>query len=117
MPAALSAKMTRDEQMSDDVNKFGDVQPVAPSLAPVGLNDILRDADALIALMGKEPLDVVAALADTLSLSAHEAGALEIEEAARNVRSLAAGRGPVVLAGAMRALTEAIARTERALAA
>src|SRR5215475_10609815 len=104
-------------KMSDDVSRFGSIQPVAPSLAPIGINDILRDADDLIALMGKEPLDVVAALADTLTVSAHEAGAFEIEDAARNVASLAAGRGPVVLAGAMRALTEAIARTERALAA
>jgi hypothetical protein len=40
-----------------------------------------------------------------------------MEEAARNVRSVAVRCGPVMLAGAMRALTEAIARTERALAA
>jgi hypothetical protein len=91
--------------------------PLAPPLAPVGLNDILQDADALLELMGKESLDVVADLANTLSVSAHDAGASDIEEAARNLGRVAAGRGPVVLAAAMRALTDAITRTERALAA
>ena len=86
-------------------------------LAPVGINDILQDADALLELMGKESLDVVADLANTLTVSAHDAGASDIEEAARNVGRLASGRGPVVLTAAMRALTEAITRTERALAA
>lgn len=93
------------------------VRPIAPPLAPVAIHDILRDADALLALMGKESLGVVAELANTLTLSAHDAGAWEIEEAARNVRRFASSRGPVVLAGAMRALTDAIARTESALAA
>jgi hypothetical protein len=103
--------------MSDSVNKFAAGKPLAPPLAPIGINDILQDADALIALMGKESLDVVAELAQALGVSAHGAGAWEIEEAARNVARLASGRGPVALAGAMRALTDAIARTERALAA
>jgi hypothetical protein len=93
------------------------VRPIAPPLAPVAIHDILRDADVLLALMGKETLGVVAELANTLALSAHDVGAWDIEEAASNVRRLASSRGPVVLAGAMRALTEAIARTERALAA
>ncbi len=93
------------------------VRPIAPPLAPVAIHDILRDADVLLALMGKETLGVVAELANTLALSAHDVGAWDIEEAASNVRRLASSRGPVVLAGAMHALTEAIARTERALAA
>jgi len=92
-------------------------QPLAPPLAPVSINDILRDADALVALMGKESLDVVAELANTLTISAHAAGARDIEEAARDVQRAASADGPVVLAAAMRALTEAIARTERAVAA
>lgn len=95
----------------------GRTLPFAPPLAPAGINDILQDADALLELMGKESLDVVADLANALTVSAHDAGASDIEEAARNVGRLAAGRGPVVLAAAMRALTEAITRTERALAA
>jgi hypothetical protein len=103
--------------MSDSVSKLAGTRPLAPPLAPVGINEILQDADALIALMGKESLDVVAELANTLTVSAHDAGAWDIEEAARNVGRLAASRGPVVLAGAMRALTDAIARTERSLAA
>jgi|SRR6516162_4907860 hypothetical protein len=103
--------------MTDPVNKFAGSSPIAPPLAPLGINDILQDADALVALMGKESLDIVAELAQALSVSAHGAEAWEIEEAARNVARLASGRGPVVLASAMRALTDAIARTERALAA
>ena len=99
--------------MSDSVSKFSG----APPLAPVGINEILQDADALIALMGKESLDVVAELADRLTVSAHDAGAWDIEEAARNVGRVAGSHGPVVLTAAMRALTDAIARTERALAA
>jgi hypothetical protein len=100
-----------------DTGSNSSVEHVAPPLAPIGITDILRDADALLELMGKEPLDVVAELANTLTVSAHEAGAWDIEEAASNVRRLASGRGPVALTGAMRALTDAIARTERAFAA
>ena len=103
--------------MSESVSKVAATPPIAPPLVPIGINDILRDADALLALMGKESLDVVADLANTLTASAHAAGAIDIEEAARNVRRVASGHGPVMLAGAMRALTDAIARTERAHAA
>jgi len=78
---------------------------------------VLQDADALLALMGREPLCVVAELADTLIHSAHEAGASEIESAANDLRNLISGRGPVALTGAMYALTEAITRTESCLAA
>jgi hypothetical protein len=105
------------QQMSDSGSKFSGAQHVAPPLAPIGITDILRDADVLLELMGKEPLGVVAELANTLTVSAHEAGARDIEEAANNVRRLASGHGPVALTGAMRALTDAIARTERAVAA
>jgi len=103
--------------MSESVSKPAGTMPIAPPLVPAGINDILRDADALLALMGKESLDVVAELAATLTASAHAAGAWDIEEAARNVQRVASGHGPVMLAAAMRALTDAIARTERTLAA
>jgi hypothetical protein len=103
--------------MSDSRSKLAGVENVAPPLAPICMSDILRDADVLIELMGKEPLGVVAELANTLTVSAHQAGARDIEEAASNVRRLAMGHGPVALTGAMRALTDAIARIERALAA
>jgi len=105
------------QQMSDSGSKSTGVEHVAPPLAPIGINDILRDAEVLIELMGKETLGVVAELANTLTVSAHQAGLREVEEAASNVRRLALSHGPVALTGAMRALTDAIARTERALAA
>lgn len=100
--------------MSNPVAKTAGVQHIAPPLAPVAIHDILRDADALLALMGKETLGVVGELANTLRVSAHEAGAWEIEEAASNVTRLVSSGGPVVLTGAMRSLTDAIARTENA---
>jgi HAMP domain-containing protein len=103
--------------MSDSTTEVSTARPIAPPLAPISMHDILRVADALRALMGKESLGVVAELANTLTVSAHDAGAREIEEAASNVRRLASCRGPVVLAGAMRALTDAITRTESAVAA
>ena len=105
------------QQMSDSGSKSTAVEHVAPPLVPIGIDDILRDADVLLELMGKEPLGVVAELANTLTVSAHEAGARDIEEAASHVRSLALSHGPVALTGAMRALTDAIARTGRAVAA
>jgi hypothetical protein len=105
------------QQMSDSGSKSTGAVRVVPPLAPIGINDILRDADVVIELMGKETLGVVAELANTLTVSAHQAGAQDIEEAASNVRRLALSHGPVVLTGAMRALTDAIARTERTVAA
>jgi hypothetical protein len=77
----------------------------------------LQDADGLLALMSQESLRVVTELADELIRSAHEAGAVEIEAAASDIRRLASGNGPVALAGAMRALTTAIAHTKSQLAA
>src|ERR1700688_3442452 len=103
--------------MSESGSKFSGAQHVAPPLAPLGVNDILRDADVLLELMGKEPLGVVAELANTLTVSAHEAGARDIEEAASNVRRLASSRGPVALTGDMPAPTDPISRTVRPVAA
>ena len=93
------------------------VTQIAPPLAPLGTHDILRDAEALLVLMGREPLGAVAELANALAVSAGSAGLQEIETAARDVHRLASGRGPVILTGAMRALGDAINRTERTLAA
>lgn len=90
---------------------------IAPPLVPAELDNVLRDADALLTLMGREALSVVAKLAGTLTASAHLVGAGEIESAASNIRRIALGAGPVVLTGAMRDLTNAIARTARVLAA
>ena len=89
----------------------------APSIVPNDLNAVVQDADAFLALMSKESLRVVTELADELIRSAHEAGAVEIEAAASNIRHLASGKGPVVLTGAMHSLTTAIVHTEGQLAA
>jgi hypothetical protein len=88
----------------------------APSIVP-DLNVVVHDADALLALMSQESLRVVAELADGLIYSAHQAGAVEIEAAAKDIHRLASGNGLVALAGAMRALTTAITHTESLLAA
>ena len=88
----------------------------SPSLVP-RLGDILRDADVLLELMGREPLDVVADLANTLCASAQHAGAWEIEAAANDVRRVVSGRSPIALTGAIHTLTDAITRTERGRAA
>jgi hypothetical protein len=92
-------------------------QPVAPSIVPDDVTAILRDADALLALMSQESLWVVSELADELTRSAHEAGAAEIEAAASDIHRLASGKGPVALTRAMYALTNAIAKTESLRAA
>jgi hypothetical protein len=93
------------------------IRHIAPPLVPAELNGVLRDADALLTLMGRETLAVVAELAGTLTASAHDARAWEIEAAATAIRRIASGTGPAVLTGAMRDLTNAIARVERAQAA
>ena len=103
--------------MSNSANNASSVHgDVSPSLVPQ-LGEILRDADVLLELMGREPLDVVADLANTLRASAHDAGAWEIEAAANDVRRVVSGGSPVALTGAIHALTDAITRTERRRAA
>jgi hypothetical protein len=97
--------------MPDPIPK-PDAHHASPPLAPK-LHDALRDAEALLDLMGREALATVAELAETLSARAHDAGAFEIEAAANRLRHLASGHGPVALAGAMHALSAAITRTER----
>lgn len=92
----------------------GIAQVSAPPLAPRNLVEILREADALLALIGNRPLDTVAELADTLTRSANEAGADEVAQAASTVSHIASGRQAVVLAGAIRDLTAAIARARHA---
>jgi len=86
-------------------------QSAALSVAPRDLAGVLEDADALVDLMGRENLRVVAELADMLTASARRVGAREIEVAASAVWRIASGGRAVVLAGAMRDLTNAIART------
>jgi hypothetical protein len=96
--------------MADAMIRSSDLHVEAPSLAPTGFNEMLRDADALLELMGSEPLDVVAQLANSLTRSANDAGAVEIAAAASAVRRIASAHKPVALAGPMRDLTAAITR-------
>ena len=78
----------------------------------MGFIEILRDADALLALMASEELCVVADIAGSLNVSATDAGAAEIAEAASTVKRIASAHHPVALTGAMRDLTDAIARAQ-----
>jgi hypothetical protein len=95
-----------DTPLAFDVGR----QAVAPSTVPGDLARILRDADALLSLMGSGELCVVAGVASSLKMAATEAGASEIAEAASAVKRIASGHRPVALTGAMRELTDAIAR-------
>jgi hypothetical protein len=86
---------------------------VAPPLVPSHFVEMLQDADELLALMARESLDVVAELANALSVSAQGTGAWEIAETARAVQRVASGHRPASLAGPMRALTAAVERARR----
>ena len=97
--------------------EFATIRHIAPPLVPGKLDGVLRDADLLLTLMGRETLAVVASLAGALTASAHHVGAIEIEAAASNIRRIASGIGPVALTGAMRDLSEALDRTARGFAA
>jgi hypothetical protein len=98
--------------MANSATKSTNREILAPSLAPHDFVAILQEADALLALMSSEPLEVVADLANTLSVSANGAEAWEIAEAANAVRRMASGHQAAMLTGAMRNLTEAIARAQ-----
>lgn len=85
----------------------------SPSLAPNEFIEMLRDADTLLALMGSEPLPVVAELAGQVTVRASRAGASEIANAACAVNRIASGRqGGAGLAGAMWDLTRAMTRAQ-----
>ncbi|HTV26513.1 MAG TPA: hypothetical protein VMF32_01900 [Xanthobacteraceae bacterium] len=86
----------------------------SPSLVPASFVEMLRDADQLLALMGSEPLGVVADLASQLTASANDAGASEVARAASMVGRLASAHDGVALTGAMHHLTSAITDAQRA---
>ena len=88
----------------------------APPLAPTSssLIEMLRDADALLELMGREPLGVVGNLAMQLTTCANDAGAREIADAASAVSRIASAREGAALAGAMQRLARAISYAQRA---
>jgi hypothetical protein len=103
--------------MSEQRTKFTPPHHLSPPLAPKDVRDVLRDADVLLDLMGREALPLVAEHAEILMTCAHDVGASEIEAAAGALRRVASSHRPVVLTEAMRALTEAISHTEKKLAA
>jgi hypothetical protein len=86
----------------------------SPSLAPASFVEMLRDADQLLALMGSEPLDVVADLASHLTECANDAGAREVAHAASVVGRIASAHDGVALTSAMNNLTSAITDAQRA---
>ncbi len=87
----------------------------APPLAPTSSDflELLRDADALLGLMGREPLGVVANVAMRVTACANDAGAHEIADAASAVSRIASAREGAALAGAMQRLAIAISHAQR----
>jgi len=84
--------------------------PLAP--APDGFFEMLRDADALLTLMGREPLNVVGSLATELTQRANDAGEHEIADAADAVGRIANAREGAALAGAMQRLASAMTHAQ-----
>jgi hypothetical protein len=99
-------------EMRDMESPLTDAPPLAP--APRGFIEMLRDADALLALMGREPLGVVGNLAAQLTACANDAGAHEIANAANAVSRIACAREGAALAGAMQRLSSAMSHAQRA---
>ncbi len=94
------------------VNAKGHHTQSSAPLAPLDLAEVLRDADALLDLMGRESLDVVADLAHSLTDTATYAGAVEVARAANAVLCVVSGPKPVTLVSAMHNLTAAIERAQ-----
>lgn len=88
----------------DQPNSFS--PPLSPALGD--FMEILRDADALLALMGREPLAVVGSLASELTARANDAGEVEIANAASAVGRMASAREGAALVGAMQRLASAM---------
>lgn len=84
--------------------------PLSP--APDRFIEMLRDADALLALMGRESLGVVGDLATQLTERANDAGEHEIANAASAVGRIACAREGAALAGAMQTLARAMSRAQ-----
>lgn len=69
------------------------VQYSAPPLAVSDLEEVLAEANSMLAVMATRSLPVVAELAVALSVRAQGAGALKIAEAADAIRNAASSRG------------------------
>jgi hypothetical protein len=103
-------KDTRRKEPKAMADAIANVEGTAP-LAPFDLAAVLRDADVLLDLMGRESLDVVAELANSLTDSARYAGAVEVAQAANAVLRVVSAK-PVTLVSAMHNLTAAIERAQ-----
>ena len=98
--------------MRDMDNPLMNAPPLAPTSS--GFIEMLRDADTLLSLMGREPLGVVGNLATQLTAYASEAGAYEIAEAASAISRIASAREGAALVGAMQRLASAMSHAQRA---
>lgn len=103
--------MIGNTEMRDMDNPLINAPPLAPTCS--GFIEMLRDADTLLGLMGREPLGVVGNLATQLSACASEAGAYEIADAANAIGRIASAREGAALAGAMQRLAGAMAHAQR----
>jgi hypothetical protein len=99
-----------DTEMRNTDNALTSAPPLVP--ASSGLIEMLRDADALLGLMGREPLGVVGSLATQLTACANDAGAHEIANAAIAVSRIASAREGAALAGAMQRLASAMSHAQ-----
>ena len=104
------AGMIGDTEMRDTDNTLTSSPPLAPTSS--GFIEMLRDADALLGLMAREPLGVVGSLATQLTSCANDAGAHEIANAAGDVSRIASAREGAALAGAMQRLASAMAHAQ-----
>jgi hypothetical protein len=94
----------------DDIRSHTDSPPLSPAAG--GFIEMLRDGDALLALMGREPLGVVGSLATQLTERANDAGEHEIANAASAVCRIACAREGAALAGAMQRLAVAMTHAQ-----
>ena len=106
------AGMIGNTEMRDMDNPLINAPPLAPTSS--GFIEMLRDADTLLELMGREPLGVVGNLATQLTACANEAGAYEIADAASAISRIASAREGAALAGAMQRLAGAMSRAQHA---
>ncbi len=89
------------------------VLPTAPPLAASNLDDLLREADFMLAFVTSGSLPTVARLADALVGSARGVGATKISEAADRLRQAASGHDQVALTRPMLQPAEAVSEERR----
>jgi len=89
------------------------VSHAAPPVAGSNLDEVLSEADSMLAAMASRSLSAVAELAGALAVHARGTGASKIAEAAEAIRDAASGHDNVALAVPMRRLNEAISVERR----